>query len=521
MKLLPLVVGLVVSVGTAQAAPKAVKPPPDLLVSIAVGGDASLDGVRAFANAVKPGAGLMLSGGMLRGQLAQMIGATGLDGFDPNAGITLLISDTPAASGGAIGFAVLGKISDDKEFASHTGVAFSMVKDHWALLGPKETVAKLAPFALAQLAGQPAPVVPTATAYVPNVLARYKPQIDAARAAIHAQLTKTSPGSPTFVDVYADGLFSVLADADRAVIALDLGKDLGAIDMALVPRAGTRLAQFVALQRPSDYGLVAKLPPGAPPMLFAGHFDSGPYHAGMLEALTNLYGGGSGATPLVGALEAAMKAANGELAMSVTMKPGTGMAFVEIAGITDERAAAAAFDKMFAALRSGYSYDHLGIKTTIAAIPPIAYDGISVSGISTKFDTTKATPAQAAAMAAMAPTGTHDSRIAVLDHLMVAASGSDAQMTQAIDAIRGKAAYKPAPQIATLLAWSRAHKDSIAMVMDMGGLAGMMGGPPNPMMAKLGAMLFTVGAADGNAHVRFVLPTASVAAMAGIGAGKP
>src|SRR5262249_40884580 len=121
-----------------------------------------------------------------------------------------------------------------------------------------------------------------------------------------------------------------------------------------------------------------------------------------------------------------------------------------------------------------------------------------------------------AQMAKMAPNGVMRSVVATLDDLGLIAIGPDSQASaeRAIDAARGKAAhFTPTADVAALLAASRARKDSIAMVMDFGAMASMMG-----KLTTIGAgshpLLMSFGFADGSAHMRITVPSATMRAMA-------
>ncbi|HWU90055.1 MAG TPA: hypothetical protein VN253_22485, partial [Kofleriaceae bacterium] len=80
----------------------------------------------------------------------------------------------------------------------------------------------------------------------------------------------------------------------------------------------------------------------------------------------------------------------------------------------------------------------------------------------------------------------------------------------AIDAARGKGKRlaPPAP-VADFLAASRTRKESVAMVMDLGALAGLGTGR---------AVMMSLGFADKNAHLRITLPAATLRGFAG---GRP
>src|SRR6185503_16391645 len=66
-------------------------PPPDLIASFDRGSPSGLDGVRAFANAIQPGLGMMITGAMIDSGLAKMVGLPSLDAFDHRRAMYLLL----------------------------------------------------------------------------------------------------------------------------------------------------------------------------------------------------------------------------------------------------------------------------------------------------------------------------------------------------------------------------------------------------------------------------------------------
>src|SRR5262245_32646578 len=78
-------------------------PPPELLMTVGIGPDNTLDSLRAFANSVQPGVGMMVQTSLLRHQIAGMVTAISLDGLDENSTIYVLAVDGgPALKGVAV-----------------------------------------------------------------------------------------------------------------------------------------------------------------------------------------------------------------------------------------------------------------------------------------------------------------------------------------------------------------------------------------------------------------------------------
>jgi hypothetical protein len=424
--------------GSGSAAAQ-VKQPPELLLSVGIGPDSTLDSLRAFANGMQPGAGLMMTNAMLRRQIASMVTATSLEGLDENAAIYVLAVDGGPALKGAV---VVGRIADDARLTQSVSPAHLVKKKGWAVIGPKLVAEKVAPFALGGLAGQAISGPPVATIYTANLMTRYKTEIQDSRKKLLDGMGPASSGQMTAVmQAYLDGLISALTDSDRVVVTFDITKDIAAIDLALVPKNGTRLAKFVALQRPADYALVGKMPPtqGAA-ALVAGRFDTGPYRAGMLEAMAHLYGPGASGS-LAAALGAIFKATTGDFAMTMQMMAGKGMEMTQLFGVTNLKTADKAIGQALDAFTKPQSVTINGLTATYVANPkPITHDGVTLRGLDTTYDFSKAPPDTRALMEKMYPKTNMTARVATFDQLGVVAMSSDggAIATTAIDAARGR-----------------------------------------------------------------------------------
>lgn len=310
------------------------------------------------------------------------------------------------------------------------------------------------------------------------------------------------------MQTYLDGLYSTFTDSEQIVVTLDVTRDLGAIDLAMTPKAGSRLAKFVATQHPSDYALVAKLPAMPAPMLFAGHIESGPYRQGMLDMFAAMYGQGAN-KQLIDAMAAVMKASTGEIAMVMQMGPGKPLAITQLFGVADQKAADKSIDHLLALFKTGRTFDNMGISTTIKTnATTLAHDGVSLKGYDVTYDYTNAPASTRASMEKMFPGGTPlTARIATFDQLGLITMGG-ADPTAAIDAARGKGArFAPSAAIADFLSGSRGRKESFMMVMDFGAITGMPG--PERTIVMSG------GFADRSMHLRFTLPVATLRAISG------
>jgi hypothetical protein len=499
----------------ADAKAKADQPPAELLVSVAIGPATTLRNLQAYVDAIKPGAGAALTDQVVRRGLAEMVGASSLDGLDPASWMYVLV----ASQDGAPAPALLGKIADLKALSSSVDSAHVMIKGSWAVIGGKPLLERVGAYALSAIAAQPTPKAPSATVYLPQVLARYKREIEAARTQVLASLSQASPGvMGKLMTSYVDGLESLIADTERLVVTIEATPELAALDLALTPKAKSRLAAFAALQRPTDYALLERLPVTTPSMLLAGHLVLGPYRDGLLAVMAAMYGPDT-SRDMLAAMDLIRQAMTGDVAMAMRFEKGTGMAFTQLYGTADTTAAGKAVASMLDLFKAGRTIDMTNLATTVKANPETtAYDGVTLRSYDTTYDLSKVPAAQRPMMEAMLPTGVHRAEVATFDALtlVVVAPDSLTEARRSIDAARGKAPHFAADKtLSALIAGSRAHKDSVAMVMDLGGILGMVTGAK---AAEL-PMLMSLGFVDHDAHIRLALPAATL--RGAVNLGKP
>jgi hypothetical protein len=490
----------------AKGAPKS---PPELIATFARGPASGLDGIRAFANAIQPGAGMAISDAMVDGALAQMAGIGSLDGLDATSPEYLLYLDDGAQKG----LVLVAKISDQTKLQL-SGASTIAVSNGWGAIGAPSFVKKVSAYALATLPGQPAPTMPSVTVDVPHALARYKSEIAMVQNMTAGLATKGDPMSK-FMKIYADGLMGAAADTDRLVATIDADKTDVAIDFALVPKPGTRLAKFVGAQKTFDQALLAKLPPASPAMLFAGHLESGPYRKAMVDLLTSMYGAGGG-KEIAQITDAVMAASTGDVAMTMDMVAGKGMSGAYLYGVADEKAVTKQLDKVHDLLAKGRTFTMMGMKMTMVAnTDPADHDGVAVRGYDITYDLSTMPADQRAQMqAVMAGNLTTRYEMASFDTLGLFAFGNDAVAVagHAIDAARGKGNHwKPVGEVASALTASKARNDSLVMLMDFGAFASFM--PQTGAKKPTGQMVMTIGFADGSAHFRMQMSAATIKSM--------
>jgi hypothetical protein len=511
------IVGALAVCAPADAKGKPDAPPAELLVSVAIGPVTTLRNLQAYAEMIQPGSGAALSDQVVRRGLAEVVGATSLDGLDPASWMYLLVAGTS----GPPAVALLGKVADAKALAAAAGADRLATRGGWAVIGDRPVLDHIGAYALSTIAAQPTPRAPNATVYMPQVLARGRPQIEAFRAQMAATSAQLGPGPMgKFMASYIDGLESMASDTERLIVTLDATPDLASLDLALMPRPSSRLAAFIGLQRPSDFGLFARLPATTPTVLFGGHLELGPYHDGLLAAMATLYIP-EASRDLLAAMEMIRKVMTGEIAMAMQIGRGTGLAFTQLYGITNAAAADKALAGILALFKVGRTIQLANISTTIQANPGTAtHDGVVLRSYDTTQDLSKAPADQRKAMAAIMPDGVQHVQMATFDGLtmIVAAPDSLAEAERSIDAARGKAGHFVASaDVDRLLAAVRARKDSTAMMIDLGGVLAMLTGGS----AQSQPAMISFGAADRSAHLRIALPAATVRALSAASAARP
>ena len=499
----------------AKPADKAPEVPVELLASVAIGPASTLRGLQKYMESIRPGIGTVISDQAMRGQLANALGVTSIDGLDPAGWLYILVTD----ASGTPTLTVLGKVTDPKRITAGAGADHLSIKNGWALVGQKAQLDRLAPYAFGVIASQPTPKLPTATVFMPQVLTRYQPELAAAKTQMMTSLASTSSGSPTMTKLmtsYVEGLASIGDDTLQLIVTLDAQADLAALDFALVPRDKSRLAEFAAVQRPSDFGLIDKLPAVTPSALFGGHFELGPYHDGFIRTMTALFDP-SGSPQLVEAFEAVRKAMSGEAAMSMKVTPGAGTQMIQLTGTSDAKLAAAGIAHILDLFKTEHTMAMDGVVTKIKTSPQTTtYSGVTLHGYDTTFDLSKANELQRELHKKLMPQDVQHAQVAIYDALTMVAVSQDSvgDAQKVIDASRGKpgvARFTPTPIMRDQLAAARTRKDSMVLLVDLNSLLAALtgGGVASPPIA------LSFGAADHNAHFRLALPAETLHAVAG------
>ena len=519
MRAMQVIVGLSVGLAAAvaQARGASVTPPAAVLATIERGPVSARDGMADYANAIKPGAGIALSDGVISTLFASAVGVSTIGGLDPAQPQYLVWVDDGLVHGAVL----VGGIADDAMLTQETsGVAIARARGR-AVIGARPLVDLVGTWALGALR-QPGLGRPNATIYVANVLARYHAQLAAARSQLTVGALLSGGGANAamqsaisgMASALFDGVLALAADTERVILTIDADAAVAGLDLALVPRAGSRLAKFVAAQQPNDFALLAKLPAGPSAAVAVGALHAGPYRRAFGAAMAALYAGGDAQALVAPTLEL-MQAMSGEFAAVSRMTPG-GLQSVQLVGAPKRALATRAIGHMMTAIATPVSMNMLGLKATLHANPqPLAYDGLAIDSFETAIDLSTMTAVQQAAVTRTMPGGRGVTYTGVVDRFaLTVASGSDgdAMVKALIDTVRGRApALALTPDLRALVAAALARRDSAVMLMDLSAMRGLPVAGAGPM-----TIMMSAGFADRRAHLRMAMPVASFKAAAGM-----
>ncbi len=496
LALLLVVIGCGTPAGVPATARAPAPPPPGLLATVSLGNDAALRPLRAFLEEVKPGPQQALSGPAVTPHLAKAVGARSLDGLDSNSPRYVLWFDDGAAKG----FAVVAKFSNAAALAANLGDATSVPKGDWAVVGKPAVLAKIGRYALDEFARGSTNSQPSISVYVPHVLTRYRNEIEAARKQISENFKAVPNGAQMgpLLDGYVTGLLSMLQDSEQAVVTFETDGKLGGLDLVLVPRANTRLATFVSLQKPAEFGLLQKLT-ASPWMVFGGgHFEAGPYRQGLIEMTAAMYSQADGHA-MMALVNAMLAASTGDFAFGGQLSIGKGMEILQLFPVTSADAITSAVDKFTAWLGNGKTLLQMNMKTTLVPAKPSPIGGAQIRGYDMTYDASAIPEQQRAAMKIILPNGL-GVRLAMVDKLAVVAMSNNPTVgiTSGIAAASGKApGFAATGQAAGLLGSARGHKDSLAFVIDVGVVTGRSALP----------FMMSLGFSGSQAHFRVTVPS--------------
>lgn len=432
---------------TPQAAPA------DLLAVASIGDPiATLAALAAYADAVRPGIGAMVT----PGGLIQMAAANGLDlsGIDLSRPARAFLLDPGVHPAPVV---VVVAVADEKALRAQVGALGQVVVIHagWAAIGTPAALRAAAPHALTTaIAPSTRPQVSIA---MRAVMARYRPVLAAyVEQAIAAQPPAMQSMTAASMRAYLD-LFDQL---DRVDLTLEVDRDRASVQIALAARPGSAVAGFAGQQRAGDFKLLERM--GSAPMVMGGRLETAQVF-GQLMALSqpmmeSMYG------PQVASTAVRLFAqwpvlANGENAATLVPVKGK-VAAAMLWDISDGAAAQALwFDYL----------SQLGGATTGTMSTTVDVDAARYRGV--RFARARSTSNQAMMQASMAMYGGQlEVGYAVPGKLFAVAIGPDviAQLRGLTDVAVPK--KRTAPRVdaalAATLAWARSHQISYLIAGD-------------------------------------------------------
>lgn len=520
--LLAAVTALACEKASGPDAPAA--PEPDAVVatvSIPSLSTAMVD-LRNYVNAIRPGGALMMTDGIAASGLARAAGAGSLDGLDLAGPVHLVVLDNPTR------VVVVGKAKDRSALDKGRGAAHLVVRDGWALLGPKDAVELVSAWAIPTLvSARPTASDVEGTIRVDRLMTRHAAAVTEVREAAAAQVAATDPGGGAMMIEYLDALTALAGDSARLVVSFAVEGERADLDLALVPRPSSRLAGFVAAQKPSDFALLGSLPADAPTgMLMAGHMELGPYRASALGMFIRMMNFGDDSAAFLEAFNQLADLATGDFAAGFTMG-ASGSLMVEVLPVSDAAAAARVVGKVATATAGGKQVTAMGIRMTHTGHPDLAqYAGAPIHGMTTSVDLDSVPPLQRDMFARMYGNGGQVMHMAFPQGALVATIGDLERCKRAIDARAGKGERLHLPDdTAHLFQVARARKDSLAFVIDLASMVGglrsaMIPGSPAPPAASAPGLAISLGFADKAAHLHFSLLAATVRALTSVAAPR-
>jgi hypothetical protein len=506
---LPLLLLAAIACQKASAPPApGVPEPADLIAVVSVASPkAALGRVRAYAEAVSPGAGGALNDELIPSALASMVGAPALDGLDLDKPAHLLVLDPRKHPQP---FALLATVADAAKVKAAQTVKVT-IDGARAVVGPAEVVDAVAAYALGVVAGRPAPEAATATCSPAKLLGLYRADLEAARHNMAATVSQASPATGKLLEAEIDLLMKLADQTDVLRLSLDAGAQDASLVLALAPRAGSTFASWQGAQKPmGDLTLLDKLPTvERPTMVMAGNLQFGPLRDLVLDLMGPMLEQLIGKKVDRAAWSAFIDGFDGNLAAVGWNGAGGAMSFSELAGYADGAAAATRARDLFGMTpgppRTG---ELMGIKWSYQATAEASHDGVPILGYEMAPDY-DSLPAAQREMLRTIYAGALKIRFAGFDKLVAVSMGPGGaeQLGAVIDAARKGGGGTIAPAARAALEAARGRRASVVMFMDyVRVLAAML--PSAPPSAS--GMTFEMGVGDGATHLRIGVPAAHV-----------
>jgi hypothetical protein len=354
--------------------------PPELAITVAFGSAAARDRVRAYAERFSVGSGSVLADPILRQRLARVVGASSLDGLDP---VYALVVDLDGPQ-----IALLGTVVDAKALAAGAGAAQVAVKGRWAVVGSKQVLDRLGPYALGTIATQRAPTALTATVWFRQILARHKAALDG-----HLQLLTRGmsllPGglSGPFLGLLTQ-VATMMTETEKLTATLAVTPELASLDLSITPVPGSGFAKLLATARPSEFGLLDRLPERS--FLRAAGRLSAASHRGPRNLIGEPVDAAADREPGI-PIPDLFTDTTGDFAFSLSVAPRTGVTFMNLFGVVGTQAADRAIQERLARLESGTVVTAIGMSAKVKTRPiTTTHDGVVIRGVDLTSDLSRA-----------------------------------------------------------------------------------------------------------------------------------
>jgi hypothetical protein len=369
-----------------------------------------------------------------------------------------------------------------------------------ALIGGKEAVALVA--GLRRLPAAPTQSGMHATLFVPPIWAAFGPQVIAAKAALSSQ--PQGEAQQALVRMSTALLDEVLVGVEQCEqLTVDVSAEHGLpeLTLGLDVKRGSTLDHAFSGQRPSDFGLIGRMPATQAPFVAAGQLDLALFQS-LVAAMIGVGANAADSQELKALLDDFSRVFTGELAMTGTIGEVGRTSFNYLAGVRDTARALELYPRWYAL------FSRIGLlggttKITRKPIAPEKYDGLSVSRSEIDYDFSKLAGYKGP------PHMTGTSAYAAFDGLLAMSvstlDGNGNGFHALVDsAHRGQNTYRPDGSARTSLDAARAAHDSFWMWAD---LARMMPAAPSPLPRGTGLALGVgFGPARARLHMALTAP---------------
>lgn len=303
---------------------------------------------------------------------------------------------------------------------------------------------------------------------------------------------------------------SAITETEKLTLTVEVTPEIASIDIAFTLAPGSRFAQDIAALRPSNFALLDRLPERSFIKL-GGHILAGTPRRPRARAHGPR---GVTADSDMGSLleEPFRTTTTGEVAASISFAPRTGFTVLNLCRVSSTQATDKAIRGVLTGLEIGRTVSSMGMSARIKTSPSTAtHDGVLMRSIDITSDISQMPvvqqlpDAERIAMEAMFQRGNFRMQFATFDGLGMFVGGADglAVAARTIDVVRGKAPlFVASSPTGRLLTASRARKDSVVAIVDMGAMLAAFGLPlPREVIAMI-----SVGRLRHDVHVRVSVP---------------